>query len=155
MKVVNRHWIDGLNSKRIAALTIAFILLASGTVLADVHRSGASSTAPHGIVPIGQTNEGGSGSGTGPATGLLDITAAPCVGIALQNAYESLPTRITLLQGSKVVARWEIYGEQRIAWIEPVGTYRVHSNQFSAKRYVLMVVSAARPAKADLVPICK
>ncbi len=151
----NRYWTNGLNLRRIAVVVTALILLACGTVLTDAHRSAASSTAPHGIVPIGQTNEGGSGLGTGPATGLLDITAAPCVGLALKKTYKSLPTRITLLHGSKVIARWEIYGEQRIAWIEPIGTYRVHSNQYSAHRYVAVVVSRARPAKADLVPHCK
>jgi hypothetical protein len=151
----NSYWTDRLNLERTVTVVTALILLASGAVFADLRPSGASSTVPHGVVPIGQTNEGGSGTGTGSATGVLDITAAPCVGIALKKTYESLPTRITLLRGSKAVASWEIYGEQRIAWVEPVGTYRIHSNQYPAKRDVSVVVSTVRPAKADLIPHCK
>jgi hypothetical protein len=131
---------------------VSILVLSSGVTSAT---ASAAAVVHHGIVPIGSTNEGGSGGKPTTATGLLDITAAPCVGI-VQTAkeYESIPSRITLLHGSKVVARWEIYGEQRIAWVEPVGTYLIHSNQPAVTKDVRVVVSSSHVAVVRLIPGC-
>jgi hypothetical protein len=112
--------------------------------------------APHGIVPIGSTNEGGSGWPKGPATGILDITAGPCVGIIPSiKEYESIPSRITVRHGSKVVAKWEIYGQQRIVWVEPVGTYLIHSNQpLTVNKVVRVVVTSSHVANVRLLSGC-
>lgn len=144
-----------LKINRFVVVLAALIFLTGGAALFNAQSSDATSVAPHGIVLIGATNEGTNGASHGPATGILDISAAPCVGAATVKVYEALPSRITLLHGTKVVARWEIYGMQRIAWVEPVGTYLVHSNQSGAKRNVTIVVLSAHPAKANLVPSCK
>ena len=45
----------------------------------------------------------------------MDIVAGACAGAVTEATYERLASRITLTKDSKVVAQWEIYGEQRIA----------------------------------------
>lgn len=109
----------------------------------------------HGIVPIGSTNEGGSGIPNGPKTGILDITAGPCVGMVSVTDYQRLSTLITLRRGTKLVAEWRIFGEQRIAWVEPVGKYEVHSNQSTVTRALTIRVTASRPTVVKLMPACK
>ena len=131
-----------LKINKFVVVLAAFIFLTGGAVLFNAQSSDATSVAPHGIVPIGATNEGTNGAPHGPATGILDISAAPCVGVATVKVYEALPSRITVLHGTKVVARWEIYGMQRIAWVEPVGTYLVHSIWRKEKRDDCGFVSA-------------
>jgi Protein of unknown function (DUF4232) len=125
------------------------------TATSDLVSGTGRTAAARGIVPIGTTNEGGSGLPNGPATGILDITAGPCVGMALPKVYESLRSLITLRHGSRVVASWNIYGEQRIAWVEPAGIYTVSSNQPTANRPVTIIVSRVRMVKVDLMPACK
>jgi hypothetical protein len=69
--------------------------------------------------------------------------------------YKHLASRITLTKDSRVVAQWEIYGEQRIAWVEPVGVYSIHSNQSTMTKNVRVVVSSSRVAEVRLMPGCK
>jgi hypothetical protein len=129
------------------------MVLIVGALQIGGQRAMASGVA-HGIVPLGSTNEGGSG-GSRKLTGILDITGAPCVGIALsEREYESIPSRITLLRGAKVVARWEIYGQQRIAWVEPVGSYFIHSNQSTVTKNVRVMVSSTHVATVNLIARC-
>ena len=131
---------------------VSILVMSSGVTLAT---ASAAPVVRHGIVPIGSTNEGGSGGHPGPATGLLDITAGPCAGLVTEATYVHLPSRITLLQNFKVVAQWEIYGEQRIAWVEPVGVYSIRSNQPTAKKDMRVVVSSSHVATVRLMPACK
>jgi hypothetical protein len=140
---------------KVVATVAALVLLLGGALLFNVHRSAAGSIAPHGIVPIGTTNEGGSGAFNHPATGgILDITAGPCSPLTSSKIYESLPSRVTLLRGSTIVAQWEIYGEQRIAWIEPVGRYFIRTNQTPFKKNTSVVITASHNASVDLLPAC-
>jgi hypothetical protein len=139
-------------TQAVAVALMSMLVMSSGVTLAT---ASAATAVHHGIVPIRSTNEGGSG-GPGPATGILDITAGPCVGIVQSTReYESIPSRITLRHGSKVVARWDIYGQQRIAWVEPVGTYLIHSNQPpTVNKEVRVVVSSSHVATVRLMPDC-
>lgn len=149
------HRIALLKMNKIVAAVAALVCLTGGALLFDAHRSAASSIAPHGIVPIGTTNEGGSGAYSQPATGgILDITAGPCTGIASSKIYESLPLRVTLLRGSTIMAQWEIYGEQRIAWVELVGKYSIRTNQTPFTKDQTVVVSTSHNASVDLLPAC-
>jgi hypothetical protein len=153
LEIVNfLSWRLSLRKSGAVVLVLAAVVL--GPLQFGGQRAMASGTG-HGIVPIGLTNEGGSGGGK-QITGILDIVAAPCVGVATsEKAYEAIPSRITLLRGSKVIARWEIYGQQRIAWVEPVGTYFMHSNQSTVTTNVRVIVSSSRVATVNLIARCQ
>lgn len=138
-------------SSRVAAAIAVAAALVFGTLQLGDSLATASS-APHGA---GSTNEGGAGSSRGPATGIEDIVAGACAGAVTEATYERLASRITLTKDSKVVAQWEIYGEQRIAWVEPIGTYSARSNQITLPRSVRLVVSSSRVAEVRLMPACK
>jgi hypothetical protein len=138
-------------SSRVAAAIAVAAALVFGTLQLGDSLATASS-APHGA---GSTNEGGAGSSRGPATGIEDIVAGACAGAVTEATYERLASRITLTKDSKVVAQWEIYGEQRIAWVEPIGTYSARSNQITLPRSVRLVVSSSRVTEARLMPACK
>lgn len=136
----------------VPVLITAFLAVA--VPLLEASESSASAPAPHGVVPVGATNEGRSGSPYGPATGIIDITASPCVPVIRSvKKYESYRSRITLLQGSRIIARWDVYGMQRIAWVEPVGSYEVRSSApFTPKKPVR--VSSSRVARVDMTSQC-
>jgi hypothetical protein len=59
-----------------AKLSIAIGVLVSSGILTSTATSAATSV--RGIELLGSTNEGGTGSPSGPRTGILDITAGPC-----------------------------------------------------------------------------
>ncbi len=142
-------------AKLVALAFASTAVLGATTLLMDTSVSVASSSVPHGIIPIGSTNEGGSGAPSGPVTGILDISVAPCVGVATSVAeYETLRSVITLKSGSEKVAEWDAYGSQRIAWVEPVGTYRIRSNQPTVNHYVTIHVSSTRTTKVSLAAVC-
>jgi hypothetical protein len=143
-----------------AKLSIAIGVLVSSGILTSTATSAATSV--RGIELLGSTNEGGTGSPSGPRTGILDITAGPCSVLTTLETYEHMPSLITLLHGSAVVAKWRIFGEQRIAWVEPVGNYLIRSNQFPTSsrqsdktRDRSIRVSTAKPAVVNLMPACK
>lgn len=148
---------ENLQRRSTASAVVAIVVAVAalvGTLQIGIPLASASG-APHGIVTLGSTNEGGSGSSRGPATGIVDIIAGPCASIVTEATYERLASRITLTKDSKVVAQWEIYGEQRIAWVEPVGVYSIHSNQSTTPKSVRVVVSSSRVALVRLMPACK
>jgi hypothetical protein len=115
----------------------------------------SAAKAPFGIVPLGSTNEGfpeGANSGT---TGILVVSGGPCIGpVITRQKAERLATRITLYHGAKEIAQWEIYGEQRIAWVEPVGNYSVSASDFRNGGKVHFVVNASTNASINLNPGC-
>jgi hypothetical protein len=153
---VSRHKLLKLNP-RIAAAALAFavIVILSGILFAVQRTEASPSSEHHGIVSLGTTNEGGSGAYTQPATGgILDILAGPCNGSVSNKQYESLPSIVTLSKGSMVVAQWEIYGEQRIAWVEPVGKYSIRTDQTPFTKNQFISVSASHDTKVDLLPAC-
>jgi hypothetical protein len=141
-------------SSKVVAIVVAVAALVVGGLQIGIPLATASGE-PHGIVPLGSTNEGGSGSSRSSTTGIVDIVAGPCATIATEATYEHLASRITLTKDSKVVAQWEIYGEQRIAWVEPVGVYSIRSNQITMPKSVPVVVSSSRVAEVRLMPACK
>jgi hypothetical protein len=53
------------------------------------------------------------------------------------------------------VARWERFGKQRIAWVEPVGVYSIRSNQPTMTKSVRVVVTSSHVAEVQLMPACK
>ena len=146
-----------------AKLSIALGVIVSSGVLTSTAISASPSL--RGIELLGSTNEGGSGSPSGPRTGILDITAGPCVGMTSLETYEHIPSLITLRHGSAVVAKWRIFGEQQIAWVEPVGNYLIRSDQFPTsssqsdktwdRSIRVRVSSHAKPAVVNLMPACK
>jgi len=142
-------------STTITFVAILVVVAASVGVLQIGSPLATASNAPQGVVPLGSTNEGGSGSSRGPATGIVDIIAGPCAGMVKEATYEGLTSRIKLTKDSKVVAQWEIHGRQRIAWVEPVGVYSIHSNQSTTLKRVRVVVSPSRVAEVRLMPACK
>ncbi len=134
------------------------IAVATAAIVATLFtgiREVAASGSPHGIVTLGKTNEGGSGSSNGPATGILNILAGPCASAVREATYEEMTSLITLTKDAKVVARWEIYGKQRIAWVEPVGVYSIRSNQPTMTKGIRIVVSSSNVAEVRLMPACK
>ena len=138
--------------------TVFAIVVATTALLAAVFAGiseASASGSPHGIVTLGDTNEGGSGSSNGPATGILDILAGPCAIAVTEATYEHLTARITLTKDAKVVARWKTFGEQRIAWVEPVGVYSIRSNQPTMTRSVRVVVTSSHVTEVRLMPACK
>ena len=144
--------------RRSTTVTVVAILVVVAVLIGFLQNGGPRVTAPsasRGVVPLGLTNEGGSGSSRGPATGIVDILAGPCATAVTEATYEHLASRITLSKDSKVVAQWEIYGQQRIAWVEPVGVYSVHSNQSATPRRVRVVVTSSQVAEVRLIPGCK
>lgn len=144
--------------RRSITVTVVAILVAVAALIGLLQNGGPRATAPsasRGVVPLGLTNEGGSGSSRGPATGIVDILAGPCATAVTEATYEHLASRITLSKDSKVVAQWEIYGQQRIAWVEPVGVYSIYSNQSTMTKSVRLVVSSSRVAEVRLMPACK
>ncbi|MHB2028668.1 MAG: hypothetical protein ACYCPT_07605 [Acidimicrobiales bacterium] len=143
-----------VTSSKVVAIALVLAALVVGVLPIGISLATASGV-PHGIVLLGSTNEGGSGSSRGPATGIVDIVAGPCAGAVAEATYEHLASRITLRKDSKVVAQWEIYGEQRIAWVEPVGVYSIHSNQNTTPKSRRVVVSSSRVAEVRLMPACK
>jgi len=116
---------------------------------------GLQLNSAHGIVLLGQTNEGGSGSSSGAASGILDIFAGPCAVGVSENTYKRLTARITLSEDAAVVAQWKIFGEQRIAWVEPVGVYSIRSNQPTMTKSQRVDVTQSHVAKVFLMPACK
>ena len=136
-----------------------FTIVVAAMALIAIVQVGTSATYAseplHGIVMIGNTNEGGSGSSNGPATGLLDILAGPCAVAQSEASYEHRKARITLSRDGKVVARWETFGEQRIAWVEPVGVYSIRSNQPTMTKSVRVVITPSHVAEIRLLPACK
>ena len=153
MRTENQQSRRTTSSRVAAAIAVAAALVFGTLQLGD--SLATASSAPHGIVPLGSTNEGGAGSSRGPATGIVDIVAGACAGAVTEATYERLASRITLTKDSKVVAQWEIYGEQRISWVEPIGTYSARSNQITLPRSVRLVVSSSRVAEVRLMPACK
>jgi hypothetical protein len=145
--------------RRTTTVRTFFAIVVAATALGAAVLTGISETSasasPHGIVTLGATNEGGSGSSNGEATGILDILAAPCAVAVTQTTYEHLMARITLTRDAKVVARWEIFGKQRIAWVEPVGIYSIRSNQPTMTKSVRVVVTSSHVAEVRLIPACK
>lgn len=150
MRTENQQSRRTTSSRVAAAIAVAAALVFGTLQLGD--SLATASSAPHGA---GSTNEGGAGSSRGPATGIEDIVAGACAGAVTEATYERLASRITLTKDSKVVAQWEIYGEQRIAWVEPIGTYSARSNQITLPRSVRLVVSSSRVTEARLMPACK
>ena len=150
MRTENQQSRRTTSSRVAAAIAVAAALVFGTLQLGD--SLATASSAPHGA---GSTNEGGAGSSRGPATGIEDIVAGACAGAVTEATYERLASRITLTKDSKVVAQWEIYGEQRIAWVEPIGTYSARSNQITLPRSVRLVVSSSRVAEVRLMPACK
>ena len=153
---VSQHNLLNANS-RIVTATLTFVVVGIlGIVLFAGQRSEASQVGVHhGIVPRGTTNEGGTGAYDQPATGgILDILAGPCNGSVSNKQYESLPSLVTLSQGSRSVAQWEIYGEQRIAWVEPVGKYSIRTDQTPFTKNQSLTVSASHVTRVDLLPAC-
>jgi hypothetical protein len=113
-----------------------------------------AAAAPSGIVPLGSTNEGFP-NGTNSATGILVISGGPCIGPVIKHQKaDRLATRITLYHGATVIARWEIYGEQKIAWVEPVGNYSVSASDYRNGAKVHFVVNASTNAVINLNPGC-
>lgn len=150
MRTENQQSRRTTSSRVAAAIAVAAALVFGTLQLGD--SLATASSAPHGA---GSTNEGGAGSSRGPATGIVDIVAGACAGAVREATYERLASRITLTKDSKVVAQWEIYGEQRISWVEPIGTYSARSNQITLPRSVRLVVSSSRVAEVRLMPACK
>lgn len=133
---------------------LASLMLLGSSVL-WLGEPASATKAPYGIVPLGSTNEGFPGGANGATTGILDISGGPCIGpVITHQKEERLATRITLYRGAKVVAQWEIYGEQRIAWVEPVGTYSVSASDFQNGSKVPIVVSTSKNAAVNLNPGC-
>lgn len=144
-----------ITANRIAVISFVIAAVLIGALLLDSGRSGAGSLAPHGVVPIGSTNEGGAGAFSQPSPGgIIDITAGPCTADTSSKTYETISSRVTLLRRSKVVAKWEIYGEQRIAWVVPVGEYFVRSSQPPFTKPQMVIVSRSRVATVNLLPAC-
>jgi hypothetical protein len=140
-----------------ARTTVAIVVVVAALIGAlQIGISTASASgASHGIVTLGKTNEGGSGSSRGAATGIVDILAGPCAVAVSEAAYERLSARITLSKGAKVVAQWKIFGEQRIAWVEPVGVYSIRSNQPTMTKSVRVAITPSQVATVRLIPACK
>jgi hypothetical protein len=134
-------------------LAFGVIVILSEVLLAGQRSAAGQSGAHHGIVPLGTTNEGSSGAYIQPG-GILDILAGPCNGSVSNKEYESLPSIVTLSKGSKVVAQWEIFGEKRIAWVEPVGKYSIRTDQTPFTTNESIAVSASHEAMVDLLPAC-
>jgi hypothetical protein len=135
-----------------AALT-GLVLL--GTSLLWLGEPAGAVKAPYGIVPLGSTNEGFPEGSNGATTGILVISGGPCIGPVIKNQKANrLATRITLFHGAKIVAQWEIYGEQKIAWVEPVGNYTVSASDYRNGARLHIVVTTSATATANLNPGC-
>jgi hypothetical protein len=133
---------------------LSALMLLGSSVLWLGQPAGAAK-GPYGIVPLGSTNEGFPEGSNSATTGILDISGGPCVGVAInQQKLERLATLITLFHGSKEIARWEIYGEQRIAWVEAVGNYSVSASDYRNGAKVHFVVNASKNAAINLNPGC-
>jgi hypothetical protein len=140
--------------KVLGTSTLAGLLLFGSSILWLDGSAGAAKT-PYGIVPLGSTNEGIPEGSNGTTTGILIISGGPCVGPVIRNQRaDRLATRITLYHGVVVIARWEIYGEQKIAWVEPVGNYSVSAGDFQNGARVPLAVHASGSATINLNPGC-
>ena len=131
----------------------ALALLASSLLWLAPPASAAKE--PYGIVPLGNTNEGFRGGSNSSTTGILVISGGPCIGpVITHQKEERLATRITLYHGATVIARWEIYGEQQIAWVEPIGHYSVSASDFQNGAKVSLNVTSAKNALVNMNPGC-
>jgi hypothetical protein len=145
---------DRTRVKVVGTSALASLLLLGSSVL-WLGGSASAAKVPYGIVPLGSTNEGFPEGSNSATTGILIITGGPCIGPVIKNQKaDRLATRITLYHGASVVARWEIYGEQKIAWVEPVGNYTVSASDFQNGARLHLVVSASTSATANLNPGC-
>ncbi len=126
-----------------------------GASLLSLGNIASAARAPYGIVPLGSTNEGLANGANGASTGILVISGGPCIGPVIKNQKaDRLATRITLYRNTTVVARWEIYGEQKIAWVEPVGHYSVSASDFQNGAKVHIDVTTSSNATVNLNPGC-
>jgi hypothetical protein len=142
----NRRWIIGTS-------LVAGLMLLGSSVL-SMGGSASAAKSPFGIVPLGATNEGFP-NGTNSATGILVLSGGPCIGpVITHQKEERLATRITLYRGAKEIAQWEIYGEQKIAWVEPVGAYSVSASDYMNDGKVHFMVDTSRNAVINLNPGC-
>lgn len=142
-------------SLRVVWATALATLMVLGSSILGTGLLASAANSPYGIVPLGSTNEGLPGGATTATTGILDISGGPCVGPVIKNQKaDRLATRITLYHGAAVVARWEIYGAQRIAWVEPAGHYSVTASDFRNGERVPLVVTTTTNATANLNPGC-
>jgi hypothetical protein len=138
----------------VASSVVAGLALLGSSVL-TMGESANAAKAPYGIVPLGSTNEGFPEGTNGATTGIVVISGGPCIGpVITRQKEERLATRITLYRGTKAIAQWEIYGEQRIAWVEPLGRYSVSASDFQNGGKVHFVVSASSNATINLNPGC-
>lgn len=138
----------------VGTTVLAGLVLLGSSVL-GLGAAASAAKEPYGIVPLGSTNEGFPEGANSATTGILDISGGPCIGPAITHQKEErLTTRITLYHGATAIARWEIYGEQRIAWVEPVGTYSVSASDFQNAEPVHFVVTTAKVASVNLNPGC-
>jgi hypothetical protein len=126
-----------------------------GVSVLSLGEPASAAKAPYGIVPLGSTNEGFPNGANGATTGILVISGGPCIGPVIKNQKaDRLATRITLYRGVTVLARWEIYGEQKIAWVEPVGNYSVSASDFQNGGKVHVAVTSSTNATVNLNPGC-
>jgi hypothetical protein len=134
--------------------TLASLLLLGSSVL-WLGEPASAAKAPFGIVPLGATNEGFPEGSNSAATGILVVSGGPCIGPVIKNQKaDRLATRITLYHGAMVIARWEIYGEQKIAWVEPIGKYAVSASDYRNSGEVHFTVNNSTTAAIDLNPGC-
>jgi hypothetical protein len=140
---------------RVLGTSILAGSLLLGASILSLGEPASAAKAPYGIVPLGSTNEGLPEGSNGATTGILIITGGPCIGPVIKNQKaDRLATRITLYHGATVIARWEIYGEQKIAWVEPVGNYSVSASDYQNGVHQHVVVSTATTAAVNLNPGC-
>lgn len=133
---------------------LASLLLLGSSVL-WLGEPASAAKAPYGIVPLGSTNEGFHEGANSANSGVLVVSGGPCVGVATsQQEFERLATRITLYHDAKEIAQWEIYGDQRIAWVEPVGNYSVSASDYRNGGKVHFVVETSKNAVINLNPGC-
>jgi len=140
---------------RVLGTSVLAGLLLLGVSVLSLGEPASAAKEPYGIVPLGSTNEGLSNGANGANTGILVISGGPCIGPVIKNQKaDRLATRITLYRHATVVARWEIYGEQKIAWVEPVGNYSVSASDFRNGAKVHIGVTTTTNATVNLNPGC-
>jgi hypothetical protein len=145
----DRTWTKTLGTSALASL----LLWGSSVLWLGTAASAAKS--PYGIVPLGSTNEGFPEGVNDTTTGILIISGGPCIGPAIKNRKaDRLATRITLYHGAKEIAEWEIYGSQKIAWVEPVGNYSVSASDFRNGGRVHFTDNSSANATVNLNPGC-
>jgi hypothetical protein len=155
MKMKQRTRAASQTRRKVLGTSALASLVLLGSSVLWLSGSASAAKTPYGIVPLGSTNEGFPEGSNGATTGILTISGGPCIGPVIKHQKaDRLATRITLYHGTSVIAKWEIYGEQKIAWVEPVGNYTVSASDYRNGARLHLAVSTSATAAVNLNPGC-